>query len=67
MMETEVTMFDQIMEKNNSLIAEVWEYKEQNDSRLQRHEEALKEWDLRHNRDTLIEQLEKHNRELIES
>jgi len=41
MMVTEVTMFDQIMEKINSLVAEVREYKEQNDARLQRHEEAL--------------------------
>jgi len=41
MMVTEVTMFDQIMEKINSLVAEVQEYKEQNDARLQRHEEAL--------------------------
>lgn len=32
MMVTEVTMFDQIMEKINSLVAEVREYKEQNDA-----------------------------------
>ncbi|ROT84299.1 hypothetical protein C7M84_022516 [Penaeus vannamei] len=41
MIVTEITMFDQIMEKINSLTAEVREYKEQNDARLQRHEEAL--------------------------
>ncbi|ROT77060.1 hypothetical protein C7M84_004315 [Penaeus vannamei] len=41
MMVTEVTMFDQIMEKINSLVAEVWEYQEQNDARLQRHKEAF--------------------------
>lgn len=40
-MVTEVTMFDQTMEKINSLITYVQEYKEENDAWLQGHEEAF--------------------------
>jgi len=40
-MVAEVSMFEEIMEKINALVTEFREYKEQNDLRLQQHEEAL--------------------------